>query len=145
MPWTVRGAPVRGVGAVTRASRPSTTSPKRQIDANVPRRSVAFAYLTGPARQRATGPARQRPDLTGPAGPDPAGRAQAGTTAYGTGTGSASSSRTRGATCVPYSSIDRIMSSCGRRPVAYRMSNREAPRIRMFRAIFRATVSGDPT
>ena len=45
----------------------------------------------------------------------------------------------------PYSSIDLIMSACGSVPALYFISNRPAPKTRIVAAIFRATVSGDPT
>ena len=56
----------------------------------------------------------------------------------------ASMSRTSGATCVPYSSIERVSMECGMLPLAYLRSKRLAPRPSRVRAILRATVSGLP-
>ena len=56
-----------------------------------------------------------------------------------------SSSRTRGMTCWPYSSMLVMSWSCVRPGMPYFRSNRVAPRVRRFVAIFWATVSGDPT
>jgi hypothetical protein len=56
-----------------------------------------------------------------------------------------SSSRTRGMTCWPYSSMVVMSWSCLRPGMPYFRSNRVASRTRRFVAIFWATVSGDPT
>lgn len=56
-----------------------------------------------------------------------------------------SSSRTRGITLRPYSSMLRIIRSCDSVPALYFKSNRLTSSSRTVFAIFRATVSGDPT
>ena len=57
----------------------------------------------------------------------------------------ASRSRTIGATFAPYSSMERIMRACDSVPVENFMSKRCTPSVRTVSAIFRATVSGEPT
>src|SRR4051812_19360394 len=58
---------------------------------------------------------------------------------------SARSSRTRGATFVPYSSMLVISALCGVGPLAYFRSKRVRPSAVIVVAIFFATVSGEPT
>jgi hypothetical protein len=55
------------------------------------------------------------------------------------------SSRTRGMTWRPYSSMLVMRVSWGRPPAPYFRSKRVAPSVRRLVAIFWATVSGDPT
>ncbi len=57
----------------------------------------------------------------------------------------ARSSRTRGMTWVPYSSMFAMSALCDSPPMPYFKSKRFAPRAVRLAAIFRATVSGDPT
>lgn len=57
----------------------------------------------------------------------------------------ASSSRTRGMTSRPYSSMQRIIRSCRSGPALYFRSKRDSPRMDAVAAIFFATVSGAPT
>ena len=52
---------------------------------------------------------------------------------------------TRGATCVPMSSMLFISRLCGRVPALYFRSKRDRPSARTVRTIFVATVSGAPT
>ena len=45
----------------------------------------------------------------------------------------------------PAGAMERIMAACGRVPLLYLRSKRSTPRFFLSRAIFAATVSGDPT